>query len=175
MSGAVAAVADRSRCHPRDRRRRSVWPSGDPDRFGIGEHDRPRVAVLARPGPHRTGLVGLGSAPDVKDIETAVLRHQLTVLRRQVARPRYTPQDRLVLGMLARLLSGERWAAFLVTPSTLLRWHRESGGPPLGLSAHRAGSTRPGSGARRSGGADGPGEPTMGIRQDRGGVPQARM
>src|SRR4029453_19185863 len=35
------------------------------------------------------------------------------------------PQDRLVLAMLARLLPRERWAAFLVTPSTLLRWHRE--------------------------------------------------
>ena len=71
------------------------------------------------------GLVGLGSAPDAKDIEIAVLRHQLMVLRRQVARPRYTPQDRLVLAMLGRLLPRERWAAFLVTPSTLLRWHRK--------------------------------------------------
>jgi hypothetical protein len=33
-----------------------------------------------------------------------VLRHQLTVLRRQVVRPRYTPQDRLVSAMSARLL-----------------------------------------------------------------------
>jgi hypothetical protein len=32
------------------------------------------------------GLVGLGPAPDAKDIEIAVLRHQLMVLRRQVAR-----------------------------------------------------------------------------------------
>jgi hypothetical protein len=71
------------------------------------------------------GLVGLVPAPDAKDIEIAVLRHQLMVLRRQVARPRYTPRDRLVLVMLARLLPRERWAAFLVTPSTLLRWHRE--------------------------------------------------
>src|SRR3954454_13892565 len=71
------------------------------------------------------GLVGLGSASDAKDIEIAVLRHQLMVLRRQVARPRYMPQDRLVLAMLARLLPREAWAAFLVTPSTLLRWHRE--------------------------------------------------
>jgi putative transposase len=47
------------------------------------------------------------------------------VLRGQVARPRYTPQDRLMLAMLARLLPRERWAAFLVTPATLLRWHRE--------------------------------------------------
>jgi hypothetical protein len=51
------------------------------------------------------GLVGLGSAPDAKDIEIAVLRHQLMVVPRQVARPRYTPQARLVLATLARLLS----------------------------------------------------------------------
>jgi putative transposase len=70
-------------------------------------------------------LVGLGPPPDAKDVEIAVLRHQLMVLRRQVARPRYTPQDRMVLAMLGRLLPGERWAAFLVTLSTLLRWHRE--------------------------------------------------
>jgi putative transposase len=71
------------------------------------------------------GLVGLGSARDAKDIEVAVLQHQSMVLRRQIARPRYTPQDRLVLAMLACLLPRERWAAFLATPSTLLRWHRE--------------------------------------------------
>jgi putative transposase len=47
------------------------------------------------------------------------------VLRRQVARPRYAPTDRLMLATLARLLPRERWSAFLVTPATLLRWHRE--------------------------------------------------
>jgi hypothetical protein len=50
------------------------------------------------------GLVGLGSARDAKDIEIAVLQHQLMVLGRQFARPRYTPRDRLVLAMLACLL-----------------------------------------------------------------------
>jgi hypothetical protein len=70
-------------------------------------------------------LVGLGSSPDSKDIEIAVLRHQLLVLRRQVARPRYTPSDRMVLATLARLLPRDRRPIFLVTPSTLLRWHRE--------------------------------------------------
>jgi putative transposase len=37
----------------------------------------------------------------------------------------HTAQDRLVLAMLARLLPRQRWAAFLVTPATLLRWYRE--------------------------------------------------
>ena len=70
-------------------------------------------------------LLRLGPTPDEKDVEIAVLRHQLAVLRRQVARPRYSPADRALLATLARLLSRERWAAFLVTPATLLRWHRE--------------------------------------------------
>jgi putative transposase len=41
------------------------------------------------------------------------------------ARPRYTPTDRIVLATLAKLLPRDRWNIFLVTPSTLLRWHRE--------------------------------------------------
>src|SRR3982074_103067 len=71
------------------------------------------------------GLVRLGPKPDDKDVEIAVLRHQLAVLHRQAARPRYAPTDRRVLAMLARLLPRERWSAFLATPATLLRWHRE--------------------------------------------------
>jgi transposase InsO family protein len=70
-------------------------------------------------------LLRLGPTPDEKDVEIAVLRHQLAVLRRQVAWPRYSPADRALLATLARMLSRERWAAFLVTPATLLRWHRE--------------------------------------------------
>jgi hypothetical protein len=71
------------------------------------------------------GLVGIGLTPDAKDVEIAVLRHQLMVVRRQVARQRYAPSDRLVLAMLTQLLPRERWPVFLVTPATLLRWHRE--------------------------------------------------
>jgi hypothetical protein len=74
---------------------------------------------------HVLGLVNLGPKPDDKDVEIAVLRHQLAALHRQVARPRCAPTDRLVLATLARLLPRERWSAFLVTPATLLRWHRE--------------------------------------------------
>ena len=54
------------------------------------------------------GILGCGPTPDANDVEIAVLRHQLMVLRRQVARPRYTPGDRLVLATLAKLLPRER-------------------------------------------------------------------
>jgi hypothetical protein len=71
------------------------------------------------------GRFGLGWRRDEKDVEIAVLRHQLAVLRRQVARLRYTPADRMLLATLARLLPRPRWSIFLVTPATLLRWHRQ--------------------------------------------------
>ena len=59
-----------------------------------------------------------------KEAEILVLRHQLAVLRRQVARPHFRWSDRAVIAALARLVPRERWAAFLVTPETILRWHR---------------------------------------------------
>ena len=51
-----------------------------------------------------------------KDAEIFVLCHQLVVLRRQVARPRFTWSDRAVIATLATLVPRQRWAAFLVTP-----------------------------------------------------------
>jgi putative transposase len=59
-----------------------------------------------------------------KDAEILVLRHQLAVLRRQVARPRFSWSDRTLVATLARLVPRECWAAFLITPETILRWHR---------------------------------------------------
>jgi putative transposase len=61
---------------------------------------------------------------DAKEVEILVLRHQLTVLRRQHPRPRLQPQDRALLTALSRLLPRRRWSIFVVTPETLLRWHR---------------------------------------------------
>ncbi|MEA2959359.1 MAG: putative transposase, partial [Alphaproteobacteria bacterium] len=60
-----------------------------------------------------------------KDAELLVLRHENTVLRRQIARVRYTPADRVWLAALSRLLPRRRWAEiFAVTPTTILAWHR---------------------------------------------------
>jgi putative transposase len=61
---------------------------------------------------------------DAKEVEILVLRHQLTVLRRQHPRPRLQPRDRALLAALSRLLPRPRWSIFVVTPETLLRWHR---------------------------------------------------
>jgi putative transposase len=78
-----------------------------------------------------------------KDLEILVLRHQLTVLRRQSPRPKLGPSDRALLAAISRVLPRSRWSCFLVKPETLLRWHRrlvagvwtyphrQAGRPPL--------------------------------------------
>jgi putative transposase len=59
-----------------------------------------------------------------KEAEILVLRHQLAVLRRQVGRPRFTWSDRALVALLAGLVPRQRWRSFLVTPQTVLDWHR---------------------------------------------------
>jgi transposase len=65
------------------------------------------------------------SAAAALEVENAVLRHQLNVLRRSVKRPELRRRDRVVLAATSGLLPRERWSAFVVSPQTLLRWHRE--------------------------------------------------
>jgi putative transposase len=62
-----------------------------------------------------------------KDLEIVVLRHELSVLRRQNKRPRFRRFDRAFLAAAARRLPRARRERLLVTPKTLLRWHREAG------------------------------------------------
>ncbi len=59
-----------------------------------------------------------------KELEIVVLRHEITVLRRQVSRPALRPADRAFLAAASRLLPRSRWELFFVTPDTLLAWHR---------------------------------------------------
>jgi putative transposase len=101
-----------------------------------------------------------------KEIEIVLLRHQLRVLERQVARPQLTQADRALLAAFSRALPRQAWRRSLfVTPTTLLRWHRElvarrwtcphrrSGGPPTAAGIRklvvRLARENPGWGYRR--------------------------
>jgi putative transposase len=60
-----------------------------------------------------------------KDLELLVVRHELDVLHRQIPKPRFKPEERLVLAVLARLRPARERLSGLVAPATLRRWHRE--------------------------------------------------
>jgi len=60
----------------------------------------------------------------VQALEVVVLRHELAILRRQTKRPTLTMVDRLFLAASSRLLPRKAWSAFIITPQTLLGWHR---------------------------------------------------
>jgi hypothetical protein len=70
-------------------------------------------------------LALLARSSAAKDAELLMLRHEVTMLRRQVARPRVHWADRALLAGLARLLSRPSWNRLSVRPETLLRWHRD--------------------------------------------------
>jgi putative transposase len=60
-----------------------------------------------------------------REAELLVLRHQLKGLSRGARRPPLRRRDRILLAAASRILPRHRWKAFVVTPRTLLRWHRE--------------------------------------------------
>src|SRR5262249_46776858 len=61
---------------------------------------------------------------ELKELEIVVLRRERAILRRRTRRPAMTWTDRLFLSAASRLLPRARWRSFIVTPATLLRWHR---------------------------------------------------
>ena len=69
-------------------------------------------------------MVLLARSPSDKELEILVLRHQLAVLRRQAGQPRMSWADRALIAALARRLPSTRRIGLLVTPATILRWHR---------------------------------------------------
>jgi hypothetical protein len=78
------------------------------------------LAVRALLGALVRSRRGLG----VKDVELLVLRHELAVLRCQVGRPKLGMADRALLAAVAVQLPRPQRSVLLVTPRTLLRWHR---------------------------------------------------
>ena len=69
-------------------------------------------------------LMLLGRSQCSKDAEIMVLRHEVAVLRRQVARPKLDWADRAILAALARWMPAVLRTHRLVTPGTVLAWHR---------------------------------------------------
>jgi hypothetical protein len=81
------------------------------------------------------GVFGLGPVPDAKDVEIAVLRHELMVLRRQVARPRHTPTDWLMLAHAGSAVTPAAVVGVPAVAASRTRWSRR--GTPVAVARPR--------------------------------------
>jgi hypothetical protein len=122
-------------------------------------------------------LVLMGRSQASKNVEILVLRHEMMVLRRQVARPRPDWAGRAILAALARLLPAALRGSRLVTPGTLLAWHRRlitrkwtCPNRPAGPPGEKPGDPRPGAAA--GAGESGLGIPPGARRTDTSRIPR---
>ena len=115
----------------------------------------------------------LGRPSSTKDLELLVLRHEVAVLRRTNPRPRLAWADRAVFAALIQRLPRALRCHRLITPDTILRWHRRLVAQQVDLPEPSRSPTDQRR-ARGAGRTDGDGEPELGIQEDPGRVAQAR-
>jgi len=95
------------------------------DRQRLGMISAVSLRLLYLIFQHMLGLLLLlGRTSAIKDVELLVLRHEVAVLRRTNPRPRLEWADRAVFAALVRRLPRELRRHRMVTPDTILRWHR---------------------------------------------------
>jgi hypothetical protein len=120
-------------------------------------------------------IARLGKGRTVRQLElqNAVLRHQLQVLRPTVRRPELRDRDRAFIAAASRALSRDRWASFTVTPQTLFSMAPRAGAAKVDRPSSWVRETRSGSRGHGAHRPPEPGEPEIGVHPDPGRAPQA--
>src|SRR3954466_7278155 len=120
------------------------------------------------------GLVGLGPTPDAKDVEIAVLRHQLMVVRRQMAPAAVRAARSAGVGDVRAVVAPRSVAGVRGDAIDAAALAPGGGRPAVDGSAHRPSPARSARRGGRTGAAACKGELPLGVSADRRGVPQAR-